>query len=86
MSKYWELKHKQGNGYWYENENGNKSKLFQFAYPYSGGFGMVKLNNGKYAYLLYHNTIAYSNFLLYYQFMVNFTTKKRKPYLTIGFI
>ena len=50
MSRNWKLKNEEGIGYWYENDNGEKSETFSQAWSYSDGFGLVKLNNGKYAY------------------------------------
>lgn len=50
MSKNWKLKYRKGKGYWYEDENGEKSEIFEHAYKYSDGFGLVVLGNGKRAY------------------------------------
>lgn len=50
MNRNWKLKNEEGIGYWYENDNGEKSETFSQAWSYSDGFGLVKLNNGKYAY------------------------------------
>ena len=50
MSKNWKLKYRNSKGYWYEDENGERSQIFYCAYKYSNGLGLVQLENGKYAY------------------------------------
>ena len=50
MSKNWKLRYRNGKGFWYEDKNGERSEIFKKAYKYSDGFGLVQLENGKYAY------------------------------------
>ena len=69
MSKKWTLKGEYDSGFWYEDENGEKSERFKYAKKYSNGFGMVLLKNDRWAYRdingklseKYRNVWAYSN-------------------------
>ena len=50
MSKKWTLKGEYDSGFWYEDENGEKSEIFFVAQPYSDSIVLVQLENGKWAY------------------------------------
>ena len=50
MSKKWTLKGEYDSGFWYEDENGERSEIFKDAEKYSVGYGLVELENGRYAY------------------------------------
>ena len=50
MGKNWELKHEEGKGYWYEDDYGNKSEIFESAEKYSCGYGVVRKKSGNWAY------------------------------------
>ena len=50
MSKKWTLKGEYDSGFWYEDENGERSEIFKDAEKYSDGYGLVELENGRYAY------------------------------------
>lgn len=50
MSKKWTLKGENGRGFWYEDENGERSEIFKYAYKYSNGLGVVQLENENWVY------------------------------------
>ena len=50
MSKKWTLKGEYDSGFWYEDENGERSEIFKDAEKYADGYGLVELENGRYAY------------------------------------